>query len=188
MALTLCNTLNKCVDADCDNLSVGGLQEVVVVYNLSDVSFTFDGTDKTKITAITPSAGKQGYTLEGTSMLFKGGVEAGLNEAGLMDYTHTVNGRILNASNNNTDLADRLGNSNLVAVTFGRNKVIEVYGVKSGMRVTMTKGTSENNGTWGYEMKTVDGYFEVKPLYTYIGGGGSFEVERDALLATISCP
>jgi len=187
MGLTLCDIINSCINYNCENQSVAGVQEQTIIYNLSDVSFTF-GLDPTQITAITPSVGKQGYLFSGTSKSFSYESAGEINDFGTSQYTHKFNGQIISVNNDTTDIVRRLANSTMVAVTFGRNGVINVWGVKSGLRTAPMVSSMDKNATWTVEMSSLDPQFEVFPAYTYIGGGGTFVAERDLLIATITCP
>ena len=188
MPLTLCDALDKCIDYNCENQSVSGVQEQTIIYSLSDIGFTFNPTDPTQITAITPSVGKQGYLFSGTSKSFSYESTGEFNDFGTSQYTHKFNGQIISVDNDTTDIVRRLANSTMVAVTFGRNGVINVWGVKSGMRTNPSVSSMDKNATWTVEMSSLDPQFEVFPAYTYIGGGGTFVAERDLLIGSITCP
>lgn len=185
--MATCGKLSQCIDRVCANDSVAGLNDTIIIYNKADVSFTFDVTDPSKITAITLAAATQGYVFEGTNKTFSFMQEASRTDFGTSQYVHTVNSRIISVDFDTTGVISELQSGLFVAVTLGNNGVIRVHGVKSGMYAETTDNSAEANGTWSVVFKSEDPNFEVLPGYTY-DDGTTFDAMKTDLINAASCP
>lgn len=185
--MAVCGKLSQCIDRICAFDSVAGLQSEIIVYNYSDVAFTFDVVDPSKITLLTLAAATQGYLYEGTNKTFSFTQEVSRTDFGTSQYVHSVMSRIISVDMDTTGVISELQSGLFVVVTFGNNGVIRIHGVKSGMYVETTDNSAEANGTWLVNFKSEEPNFEVLPGYTY-DTGATFAAMKLTLTNAASCP
>lgn len=160
--------------ADCTVQGVGGVKvKSWLLYLGDDWTFTFDATNKSKITGITPGSGVQAYTLT-TS---RKGLNAGHDrviEAGRADrFTHYGSFNDYSVKAEDVEAIDKLGNFMLIVEKIDQNPdnagdgVFKAYGVEFGLYPTSdTKRENDANGARVLELTSQDGDSEKYSDYT----------------------
>lgn len=184
-----CETLRGCIDFDCDNISVAGVEETFLIFNIDDVtSFTTDVTNPQWITALTLSAPSPGFRFSGTRKSAKGMTEDSDSDYGLRRATHTIEARVLSIDNLTYQRMAEVRQGNYVVALFTANKTIEVYGLQTGLIGLVSKDTSEADGTFMVTFQTQEGYTEGLIPYLFYGAGGNYATNKALLLGYTTCP
>lgn len=175
------------IGVDCDNPMVGGLEEIGVLINFSDIDFdasTRDETNKNLVTLALKS-GKKGFSVyQHGNQPFNGTNTAFAANAYYNKFTKTVSFVVYDHSADTSNkIIDQLANGTFVAViksryagSDGKSKY-EVYGFDGGLR--MSEGSrdpysDDTSGAWLVSMQ------ETAPKSALFMWSGSLTQTEDA--------
>ena len=163
----------------CENAMVAGLEVDVLFFNTTDinrVATTFHATKKTLMTNFALKAGKTGLLIEGIKQVNALKSELVKKEMSQDKWKNTFAGVILQISTDNKErLLEMSQGANLAVVVQlkwkGANSAdaFQLAGFDCGLELqTATWASNENDGTWGFELASVEGYEETRPLITIL--------------------
>lgn len=170
-----CGTLSRSVIiADCDNplpTGIGG-DSRLVLYNLTEVSFTYSTSTPGLITAITLVSGASGYQYQGFNASLKPSVDFVDDASTRTLVKHRANFLVFANDQLTKNEIDTLKNGRYIALIenngFDTNS-FEVYGAKNGLKIKPQKirDLQENGSAYNLLMETPDNELEPKLPATF---------------------
>ncbi len=164
---------------DCENPMIAGIEVDLLFFNTADIdktACTFSATEKTLMTNFQLKTGKTGFLVEGVKQVNALKSEYVPKEKTAGRFKHTFAGIMLNLSTSNKDrlleMAQGANIAVMVQLKFKGNlskDAFQLAGFDSGLELaTATWASNENDGTFAFELVSVDGYEETKPLITVL--------------------
>lgn len=144
---TLCERIQNDFIIDCDNPMIGGIDDLIVLYNVDEVTETLDPLNPQIITNLTPAVGKRLYMFEGTNNGFNATAKQVETKNGPR-YVHDVNFTISGNSTTIKKTIHQMGYGRVKAIIFNNYKTgdsgIECLGYVHGLQTK--EGTERNTG------------------------------------------
>jgi hypothetical protein len=164
---------------DCENPMIAGIEVDLLFFNTRDIDKTasvFSSTEKTLMTNFQLKPSKTGLLIQGVKQINSLKSELVKKERTADRFKHTFSGVMLNLSTANKDrLLEMASGANLavmVQLKFKGNlskDAFQLSGFDSGLELaTANWASNENDGTLSFELISVDGYEETKPLITVL--------------------
>ena len=166
---------------DCEDAMVGGIEVNVLLFNRLDIdksACTFDAVKQTLMTNFQLKAGKSGFLIEGVKQVNALKSELVKKENTNNKWKNTFSGVVLNLTTENKDrLLEMSRGANLAAMVelkwkgADSKEAFQLGGFDSGLELSIAAWASnENDGTFSFELSSVEGYEETKPLITVLMG------------------
>jgi hypothetical protein len=165
--------IQKDIASTCENQPVAGTEVKAWVANRLEVSITYDVTNPSKITDITPTSGNQLYTLTGVKKLLNPGSSLVVAEDRADRYQHKFNFQgfeFLAADVENIDaLADLIVIVEMKNKGTGGDGTFRAFGPENGLYKTSLEWTANDiDGAIPVEMASQEGENEQYPWYTVL--------------------
>lgn len=159
--------------SDCNTSGVGGNEVKAWIGNRTEMTFTYDGTNPSKITAIAVASTKQLFTFVGVKKLINSGHDLVVAEDRPNKYTHYINIQGFDYAVSTVENLDNL--DDVVVIVESKDKtttgegVFRVYGAKYGLYPTTdTARANDLNGARNIELASQSGEEEPHSNYTFI--------------------
>jgi hypothetical protein len=169
---------------------IGG-DSLLVLYNLTEVSFTYSASTPGLITAITLASGASGYQYQGYNASLKPSVDFVDDASTRTMVKHRTNFLVFANDQLTKNEIDTLKNGRYVAVIQNNgldNNAFEVYGAKNGLKIKPQKirDLQENGAAYNLLLETPDNELEPKLPATFFIT--SYAASLTALQATLFIP
>ena len=185
--MAICDKLTAGVLFDCDNIIKPGAEDTLVVFNWEDVDKSATNLVTGKTTQIETFAtlnSATGYTFQGTNAsnsASETNIVEGFNP---QKYEHNPAFYIFQDNEEVPERIKELVGGNYIAVLFTKNSQVKVYGWDTGLRVTYTKSTVENEALYVITMANNENEFQTTPAKTYVKDGTTdFETLKADIIA-----
>jgi hypothetical protein len=163
--------ISKDISSTCVNTPVAGTEVKAWVANRLEVAITYDVTNLSMITAITPTSGNQLYTLTGVKKLLNPGSSLVVAEDRPDKYQHSFNFQGFEFLAEDIENIDAL--SDLIVITEMKNKhstgegTFRAFGVENGLYKSSMEWTANDiDGALPVEMTSQEGENESYPWFT----------------------
>jgi len=159
--------------SDCSTSGIGGNEIKAWIGNRTELTFTYDVTNLSKITNIAVTATKQLYTLTGVKKLLNSGFDRVVADDRPDKFTHYFNFQGFEFKAENVENVDSL--EDIVVIVESKDKTVDgdgvfrVFGVKNGMYPTSdSMRANDINGARNVEVTSLDGQAEQYSNYTLL--------------------
>jgi len=163
--------IQKVIASTCVNQPVAGTEVKAWVANRLEVEITYDGTDASMITDISPTSGNQLYTLTGVKKLLNPGSSLVVAEDRADRYQHKFNFQGFEFLAEDIQNIDAL--ADLIVIVEMKEKhstgegTFRAFGVENGLYKTSLEWTANDiDGAIAVEMSSQEGENEQYPWYT----------------------
>jgi hypothetical protein len=159
--------------SDCTTSGIGGNEIKAWIGNRTEMTFTYDVTNASKITDITVASTKQLYTLTGVKKLLNSGFDRVVADDRPDKFTHYFNFQGFEFKAANVENIDNL--EDIVVIVESKDKtddgdgVFRVFGTKNGLYPTSdTMRANDINGARNVEVTSLEGQAEQYSNYTFL--------------------
>ena len=188
-----CGTIRTGSTLDCRTPLAGGIggDSRLVLYNLSEVSFTESAATPGLITAITMASGASGYAFQGYKTSLKPSVDTALAGLGQTQYKHRTQFMVFENSQLAKNNIQNLANGRYVAIIENNGKnsnSFEIYGLTIGLEIKPQKirDLGENGAAYLLLLETPE--TDLEPLLPQTFFITSYTASLTALNVTLFLP
>ena len=175
---------------DCSTDNVGGMEILAYAFYRQDLTATYDGTVKTKITDLAIPVGKKGFKILQVKNSANAKSDLTVRTDAPDRYKHTFSFKISEMTAEAIENADKL--NDLVVVVERKQKnttgngVFQIYGLESGLwKATSARDLMANDGTRMIEMASMDESLEKHEVYIFLKTDyATSKAKLDALMIT----
>lgn len=197
MALTVCGKILDGFLFDCNNPITPGIDDIIYLYNKSDVAFTYSATDPQVITGLTMATGTSGHAFQGVNNIFSASSKLVQTDAGAR-YEHEVDFKIIGNSAKIKSILRQMAFGRFIAVIQNLSRAgdaqFEVYGLSMGLILGENqRSTADENNSGAYILKLTKPKNLREPappatIQVMLTGVYDYPSTLTAILATIPAP
>jgi len=174
---------------DCDNPTVGGVFEELILINFSDwldATVTISGSE---ISDITLASGANAYRLKTIPNQVRPRA-VGSKPNGIARYSHEVDAVVDGDDGVAKDFVREMQNGRFVAIVFTNSRQVEVYGERAGLEFSgdFQRNRYEQSGRFTFTLASNEESLEVFESLNYVGTSSPYDfatakAEIEALVA-----